>query len=208
MQKYKVFINDRKIILASEFSEKMLKKEALFFFYQGKTSLTALLDFFEHSNFTKNLYIICPDIARLRDDFFAHFQFMEAAGGLVWDSRGRVLFIYRREKWDLPKGKIEKGERAHEAAVREVAEETGLSHLFITQELCLTYHIFRDEQNRQVLKCTHWYEMDFNGDETPVPQLDEDITKAEWFERSQMGIIKNKSFGSIREVMKKASLII
>jgi len=208
MQKYKVFINDRKIILASEFSEKMLRKEALFFFYQGKTSLTSLLDFFEHSNFTKRLYIISPDLAKLKIDFFAHFQFMEAAGGLVWDSRGRVLFIYRRDKWDLPKGKIEIGERPHEAAVREVSEETGLSHLLITQELCMTYHIFRDEQNKQVLKCTHWYEMDYNGDEIPVPQIDEDITKVEWFERSQMGIIKNKSFGSIRDVMKKASLII
>lgn len=208
MQKYKVFINDRKIILASDFSDKMLKKNALFYRYNGKESLTPLLEFSEKSEFAKRLYIVYPDMIKLRSDFFGHFQFMDAAGGLIWDDRGRVLFIYRRGKWDLPKGKIEAGERPHEAALREVAEETGITQMHITQELCLTYHIFRDEQNKPVLKCTHWYEMDYDGNEKPVPQLDEDITRVEWFERSQMGIIKNKSFGSIREVMKEAGLII
>ena len=48
------------------------------------------------------------------------------AGGLVINNNSKVLFIYRKNKWDLPKGKLDDGENLEEAAIREVVEETGL----------------------------------------------------------------------------------
>ena len=52
---------------------------------------------------------------------------IEAAGGLVKNENGDYLFIYRNDKWDLPKGKIEKDEKTKVAAVREVEEECGIA---------------------------------------------------------------------------------
>ena len=51
---------------------------------------------------------------------------IQAAGGLVWRG-GRLAVIHRpkRRDWSLPKGKLESGETFPDAAVREVAEETG-----------------------------------------------------------------------------------
>lgn len=59
-------------------------------------------------------------------------SFTRVAGGLVWrvsPGAARLAVIHRpkRDDWSLPKGKLEPGEGFEEAALREVAEETGLS---------------------------------------------------------------------------------
>lgn len=57
---------------------------------------------------------------------------IEAAGGVVWrssDSHGLEVLLVHRPKyddWTLPKGKLDPGEPAAVAALREVDEETGL----------------------------------------------------------------------------------
>lgn len=57
---------------------------------------------------------------------------VRAAGGLVtrFDGTGRleVLVVHRAryDDWSFPKGKLDEGETFEEAALREVAEETGL----------------------------------------------------------------------------------
>ena len=54
---------------------------------------------------------------------------VEAAGGIVVDESGRVAIVHRPryDDWSLPKGHLETGETAEDAALREVFEETGLS---------------------------------------------------------------------------------
>ena len=54
----------------------------------------------------------------------------------------KFLFIYRNQKWDIPKGRIEEGESVQSAAVREVEEETGVTDLTITHTLTTTLHLF------------------------------------------------------------------
>jgi 8-oxo-dGTP pyrophosphatase MutT (NUDIX family) len=115
---------------------------------------------------------------------------VEAAGGLVYNSKREILFIRRNKKWDLPKGKIEKGETHQEAAIREVVEETGVKDLEIRNFLMTTYHVFtRNEKFR--LKITYWYEMysDYDGPLIPEPQ--EGIKKVKWknFQKSQKALL-------------------
>lgn len=111
---------------------------------------------------------------------------VEAAGGLVYNDKDEILFIRRNKKWDLPKGKIEKGETHQVAAIREVMEETGVENLEVRDFLMTTYHIFT-RNDKFKLKVTYWYEMytDYNG--LLMPQADEGIKKVKWkdFEKSK-----------------------
>jgi 8-oxo-dGTP pyrophosphatase MutT (NUDIX family) len=113
----------------------------------------------------------------------------EAAGGLVYNNKREILFIYRNSKWDLPKGGLEKGETFEEAAIREVEEETGVQDLEIRGFIAKTYHVFK-RNDKFKLKITYWYEMytEYRGE--LVPQANEDIKKAKWknFEKSQKAL--------------------
>ncbi|MDN3596563.1 NUDIX hydrolase [Zunongwangia endophytica] len=102
-----------------------------------------------------------------------------AGGGKVYNTKGEILFIYRNDKWDLPKGKIEKGESIEECAIREVEEETAISGLEITSFLRTTYHIFK-RKGKFKLKETYWYNMSSDFDGKLIPQEKEGIEKVKW----------------------------
>ena len=102
-----------------------------------------------------------------------------AAGGKVVNHKGKVLFIYRNDKWDLPKGKLDKGETIEAAAIREIEEETGVGELTITSFLAKTYHVFK-RGGVYKLKETHWYNMTSNHSGKLSGQLEEGITKVKW----------------------------
>jgi 8-oxo-dGTP pyrophosphatase MutT (NUDIX family) len=122
------------------------------------------------------IFLYHSDLKELWKKFKEFFKIERAAGGLVKSDHGDNLFIFRLNKWDLPKGKIEQGESKKEAAIREVKEECGLSDLTIEKKLPKTYHIFQRD-GRDTLKITQWYLMktDFYG--TLIPQIEEDITE-------------------------------
>ena len=48
------------------------------------------------------------------------FNIIKAGGGVVNNNKNQILFIYRLKRWDLPKGKLDKGETIRECAEREV----------------------------------------------------------------------------------------
>lgn len=123
--------------------------------------------------------LIGADKACLFEGFLKKIKLVKAAGGIVINPMNEILFIYRNNKWDLPKGKVEKNESLELAAIREVEEETGVQNLEITNHFKTTYHIFK-RNGFYRLKETFWYQMqtDFNGD--LIPQTQEGITKAEW----------------------------
>lgn len=133
-------------------------------------------------------------------------KLVEAAGGLVQHEDGTHLFIYRNEKWDLPKGKIEKGEKTKVAAVREVEEECGIKVTKLEDKICKTYHMYQWKGNT-VLKKTHWYLMKHKGKAKLVPQIEEGITAVRFFNREQVAAIISNTFPSIMDVLEKAELI-
>ncbi|NND63358.1 MAG: NUDIX hydrolase [Flavobacteriaceae bacterium] len=115
--------------------------------------------------------------------------FVKAAGGLVYNDKKEILFIYRNDKWDLPKGHIEKGESYEKAAVREVEEETGLQNVVVKKFITKTYHVFK-RNGKFKLKATYWYEMFTTYDGPLKPEKSEGIKKAKWknFEKTQKAL--------------------
>ncbi|MBT8273373.1 MAG: NUDIX domain-containing protein, partial [Bacteroidia bacterium] len=108
-----------------------------------------------------------------------------AGGGKVFNEEGKILIIYRNDKWDLPKGRAENRETIDKAALREVEEETGVQGLSITKPLEMTYHIFK-RNGRNRIKVTYWFEMKTNYSGPLLPAIKEGITKVEWLNTDQM----------------------
>ncbi len=114
------------------------------------------------------------------------FNVLGAAGGVVRNDKDEILFIRRLGKWDLPKGKIEKGEDREEAAVREVAEETGLEEVILEPFLNTTFHTYMERNGKKTLKKTFWYKMLYVGNEKPIPQIEEGILEVSWKNKEQI----------------------
>ena len=124
-----------------------------------------------------------------------------AAGGVVQNSKGEFLLIYRRGFWDLPKGKLDAGELIPECAVREVQEETGIQTLELGPFICTTSHHYFDKWlNKGVVKHSHWYAMLSLENETLVPQTEEDIEKIDWVPREQLPQYLLQTYPTIRSV--------
>lgn len=181
---YKVFVKDIPIILSTEKKMKEPFKTIPLKDVEFKKLVKKIFK-------GERLYI---NIYHKNEEKFESFlrkqiKVVEAAGGLVKNKKGEVLFIRRNKKWDLPKGKIEKGESNEIAAVREVMEETGIRDLQIGDYLQTTYHIFK-RNDKFRLKITYWYEMhsDFEGPFTP--EISEGIKKVRWknFEKTQKAL--------------------
>lgn len=146
---------------------------------------------------TKSLHLFHENRDNLLKYFFKSIKTVIAAGGKIINSKSDTLFIYRDDKWDLPKGKSEKNELLSDTAIREVIEETGIKGVSIKKPLDVTYHIFkRDDEYR--LKITYWFEMfsDYSGKFTP--QLNENITDVCWVKKENLENIKNNSYPNIK----------
>lgn len=125
---------------------------------------------------------------------------IKAGGGLVVNSAGEILMIFRRSRWDLPKGKLEAGETIEECALREVAEECGIDDLVLVEFLCTTHHEYI-ENGRPIDKESHWFLMSGSG--TPKPQTEEDITQARWVPRAEVAELLSNSYDTICTVFDK-----
>ncbi len=194
---YKVFFNDSFIGFCSEKENKDYFSEIIPF--QSYSQIHQWLDDAESNKKCTNTILIHPKPEVLWRNFKLLFRFMEAAGGLVLNDSNQMLFIYKKGKWDLPKGKIDKDEKPCDTAVREVCEETGLSSIQIVRELTDTYHIYK-HNNKLILKKTYWFLIKNNGSNDLVSQKEENIEKASWIDLNDISNILNKSYGSINDV--------
>lgn len=147
--------------------------------YDGLHSFDFAIDLLENTA-SQGLNIYHSDIDELWADFKGFFKNIEAAGGIVLNPEHNILFIHRLGKWDLPKGKIEPGESREVAAVREVEEECGIFDLQLKDFIHSTYHIYTEKDGKKILKTTYWFEMFYNGQDTPKPQIEEGINEAGW----------------------------
>jgi len=127
-----------------------------------------------------------------------------AAGGIITNENDEILMIFRRGKWDLPKGKLDEGESIEECAVREVREETGLDEVTITGFIGITYHdYFEPRINDDVHKESHWYAMAAAPGQKLVPQTEEDIADIEWVRKEILDIYLNNSYPTITDILQQ-----
>lgn len=140
------------------------------------------------------------DLKALKIAFWKKFTLIKAGGGAVWNEDGALLFIFRRGKWDLPKGKLDDGESIEQCALREVEEETGVQHPVLTKPLITTYHTYY-ESGKHILKESYWFEMKVGGKQLLKPQTEEDIHDIKWLMPSSWEEIMENTFPSIRDVL-------
>ena len=141
-----------------------------------------------------------PDLEELKKAVFKKFTVIRAGGGLVRNERGEILLIFRRGKWDLPKGKLDPGEKLEDCALREVKEETGIKVLNLESSLAITYHTYH-EGSRFILKESHWYAMNSTSEEELKPQTDEDIHDIKWVDPGGMRTYLDNSFPAIKDLL-------
>ena len=141
-----------------------------------------------------------PDLSVLKKAFYKKFTLVVAAGGLVQNEKKEILMIFRRGQWDLPKGKLDKGEKLEDCAVREVEEETGLQKVKLNAPLTITYHTYH-EGTKFILKESHWYNMKTRGDQPLTPQTEEDIHEIKWVKAKDIKEYLKNTFPSIVDVL-------
>jgi len=139
-----------------------------------------------------------PELTRA---FYKKFTIIQAAGGLVTNEKKQLLMIFRRGKWDMPKGKLDKGENLEACALREVEEETGLKGVQLLAPLLITYHTYH-EGTKFILKESHWYSMQVKGKQQLVPQTEEDIHDIQWVTPKEAVQLFPETFPSVIDVIK------
>ncbi len=133
--------------------------------------------------------------------FSRQFKILEAAGGIVYNDKNQILFIYRLGKWDLPKGKIEDGESPLRAAEREVCEETGVCEIKTKPLLpFITYHTYLHREEHY-LKKTYWYTMSSLQTHLLKPQVEENITAVKWLTKPEAKKALANTYASIQDML-------
>ncbi|WP_088342237.1 NUDIX hydrolase [Robiginitalea sediminis] len=171
---YKVFVNERPLIL----TDKIMDVGEGEYFKMNNQSVKAAVDALYRKKLDR-AYIYHPNLEEILNKFTQAIPMIVAAGGVVTNKKGKVLFIYRNEKWDLPKGVCKKKEKLEVCAIREVEEETGVQGLEIENFLRTTYHVLK-RNGKYKLKQVHWYAMTTSYTGPLEGQKSEGILKVKW----------------------------
>lgn len=188
--------------LNSEIDEVRHHPDAVYIDELSTAAINSLLHEIEKKEFHAGI-ILHENFIKLKKEFFKHFKLIKAGGGLVKNKKGEFLFIFRRGKWDLPKGKLDDNETIEECAIREVQEETGLTQIEADGEIGITYHTYI-EFGKHILKESHWYMMHLKSEETLVPQTEEDITDIRWVKKQDFKNFVDNTFPTILALLKNA----
>ncbi|WP_186756211.1 NUDIX hydrolase [Echinicola salinicaeni] len=216
----RIFINDKPLDILS--TDKLHKDKTFECVYDNPKDLPAYADFHDDVLIThpskdiivKLLYllrtrklknldsitIVAEDVATLKKFIKSRFSIVKAAGGVVTKGE-QILFIHRLGKWDLPKGKFEKGETPEECAVREVEEECAID-VKRGELICKTWHTYT--QNRKsILKKTYWFAMECKDDSQMKPQKEEGIDDIKWLSHQEAKVALVNSYPSMRYLYKR-----
>ena len=191
---YEIFLDEKSIILTNV-RENI---ENVKCFPIKDVTLDVILEELKRKEVEK-IYLYHPKEEKLMKKFKQLIPTIKAGGGIVYNQEGKVLMIKRHGKWDLPKGKKEKGENIATCALREVEEETGVKKLLIQRFRMITYHIFKRD-GQYFLKETYWYHMTTTFKKKLVPQTEEDIEKACWKDEAEVRELVKDSYKNIQKL--------
>ena len=200
-----IYFGDKPVILCNEIDKELNEilhhPDAVFVDEVSPRAIKAMLHEIKKADFHAGV-IWHSDLEKLKETFFKNFKIIEAAGGIVQNDKKEILFIHRLGKWDLPKGKIEKGENQEACAVREVIEETGVTKLHLKKKIGETYHVY-DEFGKHFLKISHWFHMTCPAKQVLQPQTEEHITDIKWVKTIDIKEPVKNTYPSIKDILAK-----
>lgn len=167
---------------------------------ENDQDLKEVIDYMEDHSFHSRVIIHDGDEEALFNKLLQFYTLVDAAGGLVWNSNNELLLIYRHNKWDLPKGKIEQSESIEEAALREVSEECGIQELHDHKWVQTSFHTYK-QQEELVLKRTFWYEMHCLDPDIIKPQKEEGITDICWCDKAGVQAAMENTFPNLKGIL-------
>lgn len=180
-------------------------------YVKAEKEISWINDFFEFQTIEKNrlkhVTVVVrfenrAELEKFRDNFLLLFKTEIAAGGLVQNEKKEILFISTQNHWTLPKGHVEKNEKIDAAAIREVCEETGLQNPVIIGELPTSYHTFQ-KKGKWRWKITYWYSMKADSKENLIPQTEENIEAAIWFDKELWMENSSKTFNQHKKMLRQ-----
>ena len=197
---YTIYINDRPFIITDDWDYLIQDTSYRHYYIDDAEAIGKISRDFLNNSKTKGLVLHAANSVKAFESFCTNYTIVEAAGGIVENELQQILLIYRKGCWDLPKGRIEKGETEMLAARREVMEECGLVNVEVKSKLTTSYHTFFMPQ-KNVLKISHWYKMYCPSTDKVKPQTEEDITEIKWFVKSLLDLSKLDTYNSIHQVL-------
>lgn len=197
-----IFINEKPIYLTDVLTKHLKElsaKDDTLFLENKNVDGPQLLQQLDSENYTTAIFL-SNNFEILKADFFSQFEIIEAAGGIVQNENKELLFIFRRGKWDLPKGKLEANENIETCAEREIEEETGVNKLTLKRKIGETYHIYK-ENGKTILKISHWFYFTCPFAQKMAPQTEEDIAEVKWTSTKDIKTPMANTYKNIKEIM-------
>ena len=194
---YKVFINDVPLIIVKKNDFKIRSNK--YIVNPNKKEINIIIKGLHSGSIKEKYFILTNRIKYTWTIFSSFYKTIKAAGGVVHNNEDKILFIFRNNYWDLPKGKIKKNEKITDAAIREVEEECGIQNVKIKKELSTTYHSY-NYKNENILKEVFWFKMNSNYKGNLTPQKEEGITKVKWIEKKKINSLLKQSYPSIKDL--------
>ena len=198
----KIFVDESPIYITDELSAELKKKSTqnnvLLISDENLIKIDTILNALKTDK--KEVIILVEDIEKAKVDFFKNFTCIEAAGGIVQNENKDLLFIFRRGKWDLPKGKLENDETPEICAAREIEEETGVKNLILKHKIGETYHIY-EENKTMILKTSHWFYFISNEEQHTIAQTEEDISEVKWIHTRNIKEPMANTYQNIKDIL-------
>jgi ADP-ribose pyrophosphatase YjhB (NUDIX family) len=203
----RIYFNTKVLYLTSEIAPQLNdflhRRETIFMDELSSHSVDTMIHQMQQDDIYQGV-LLHPDVPAVLSAFKNKLTSVIAAGGFVLNTENQVLLIFRREKWDLPKGKLDEGETIEACAVREVQEETGVDGLSVQQPLTITYHTYR-EKNMHILKESHWFLMKAAETKGLIAQTEEDIEECRWVSLTELHQFLPQMHSSIRDVIEEGT---
>lgn len=180
----KLFIGNCEIHFLN--TAKQLGPYQFIYSFSEDDSIESIIDFAFECKSTLKIAVICYDAEAVFGSTLKKYTVVEAAGGIVQNTKGELLVIKRMGKWDLPKGKVEKGESLAETALREVEEECGIPSglQLVDAKPIVTYHMYVFSDGTKTIKPTYWFLMSCVYDDLLKPQVEEQIEAVQWVDKT------------------------
>ena len=198
----KIFVDESPIYITEELSAELSIKSSLEgVLFVNNTEPIKVADILRKlKKGIKEVIILSKNPHETFAIFQEAFTNIEAAGGIVQNEKKELLFIFRRGKWDLPKGKLEKGESPEICAAREIEEETGVKNLLLKHKIGETYHVYK-EKKMHILKTSHWYYFTCSGEQLTIPQIEEDISEVKWVHTKNIKEPVANTYQNIKDIL-------